>query len=111
MLDSRGPLVIARGGSSGIFPDHTLVAYAFALNYSLPRSTAIFCDLQLTKDGYGLCRTGLDLALSTTINITFPNLVNTYNVNGDPTTGFFSIDVTAAQVFNNLTGMYLFHLN
>lgn len=101
-LDGSPPLVIAHGGSSGIFPDQTDAAYLFAATFSLPNSAA-FCDLQLTKDGYGICRSGIDLNPSTTVNNTFPQLLSEYTVNGVPTQGFFSIDLTASQVLNNLT--------
>ncbi|KAI5078458.1 hypothetical protein GOP47_0006129 [Adiantum capillus-veneris] len=101
-LDGSPPLVIARGGSSGLFPDQTSAAYLFAATFSLP-SSAMYCDLQLTKDGYGICRTGIDLGVSTTINYTFPGLISNYNVNGVLTEGFFSIDLTALQVLNNIS--------
>ncbi|MCO5615121.1 hypothetical protein L7F22_069410 [Adiantum nelumboides] len=101
-LDGLPPLVIAHGGSSGVFPDQTSAAYLFAASFSLP-SSALFCDLQLTKDGFGICRTGIDLRVSTTINSTFPDLESVYSVNGVRTQGFFSIDLTASQVLNNLS--------
>eukprot|EP00250_Pteridium_aquilinum_P021167 c25048_g2_i1 orf=259-2700(-) len=101
-LDGSTPLVISHGGSSGLFPDQTLAAYIFAATFSLHKS-ALTCDLQLTKDGYGICRTGIDLSASTTVNLTFPRLLTSYNVNGVSTQGFFSIDLTASQVLNNLS--------
>ncbi|KAH7373438.1 hypothetical protein KP509_17G055800 [Ceratopteris richardii] len=103
-LDGSPPLVIARGGSSGLFPDQTLPAYVFASAFSLP-NTALFCDLQLTKDGVGICRTGIDLADSTSINISYPELSSKYNVSGVPTQGFFSIDLTASFVLQNLSAI------
>lgn len=97
------PLVIARGGTSGLFPDQTQYAYLFAMNNSLP-GTALLCDLQLTKDSVGICRTNIDLGASTVINVTLPNYFTEYTVNGVPTQGFFSIDLTGVQALN-LTAM------
>ncbi|KAH7373435.1 hypothetical protein KP509_17G055600 [Ceratopteris richardii] len=103
-LDGSAPLVIAHGGSSGIFPDQTIAAYATAAAFSLP-TTALFCDLQLTKDAIGICRTGIDLGTSTTINSSFPTLASKYIVNGVLVQGFFSIDLAASLVLQNLTAI------
>lgn len=102
-LDGSPPLVIARGGSSGMFPDQSAPAYAFAAAFSLVSNTALMCDLQLTKDGRGMCRTGLNLDPSTDVSFKYPSLLKTYDVNGVSTTGFFSIDLSATQALDNLT--------
>lgn len=71
-LNGNMPLVIARGGLSGLFPDHTTNAYEVAMNNSLP-TVVLFCDVQLTKDGKGICRTDLRLDNSTDIAELFKN--------------------------------------
>ena len=55
-------------------------------------------------DNVLICRTGLDLASSTSINFTLPNLYTELDVNGQTVSGFFSINVTYDQVVNNITG-------
>ena len=97
------PLIVSRG-DNGIFPDQTEFAYRIAKLYSLPSSSVFLCDVQLTKDGAAICRTGLDLGLSTNINITLPGLHSEYTVNGQLVSGFFSIDITFDQVMYNITG-------
>lgn len=96
-LSGSAPLVIARGGSSGLFPDQTVPAYLDALNNSLS-SIALMCDLQLTKDAKSICRTGLDLSNSTNINQTTSTGEKQYIVNGKIIQGFFAIDYTAAEI-------------
>ena len=101
------PLVVSRG-DNGLFPDQTRLAYAFAKSYGLPSSSAFLCDVQITMDNVLICRTGLDLASSTTINSTLPNLYTKFDVNGQTVSGFFSINLTYAQVANNITGLALY---
>ncbi|KAG9157495.1 hypothetical protein Leryth_010331 [Lithospermum erythrorhizon] len=90
-LNGSQPVVIARGGFSGLFPDSSMDAYNFAQQNSLS-STLMFCDLQLTKDGIGFCLSNINLQNSTNIQDIFPEEGNTYNVNGIDTKGWFSID-------------------
>ena len=101
------PLVVSRG-DNGIFPDQTRLAYAFAKSYGVPSSSAFLCDVQITMDNVLICRTGLDLASSTTINLTLPNLYTKFDVNGQTVSGFFSINLTYGQVANNITGFALY---
>lgn len=53
-LAGNPPIVIARGGFSGMFPDSSDQAYMFAKETTSPDIT-LWCDLQLTKDGVGIC--------------------------------------------------------
>ncbi|XP_078430735.1 glycerophosphodiester phosphodiesterase GDPDL7-like [Wolffia australiana] len=98
----EAPKVVARGGYSGIFPDQTAAAFLFANAMSMS-NVVLFCDLQLTKDGVGICRTDLRLDNSTNIADVFPGGAKTYDVNGSPLQGWFSIDFTALQIFSNVT--------
>ncbi|KAL6888393.1 hypothetical protein ACP4OV_009419 [Aristida adscensionis] len=101
-LSGRPPQVIARGGFSGLFPDSSQMAYQFALSTSLP-DVVVFCDLQLSKDGMGLCKTGLTLDNSTTIAEVFPKMEKTYKVHGGDVRGWFSVDFTTDQLVQNVS--------
>jgi len=101
-LSGTPPLVIARGGYSGLFPDSSQSAYQFALVNSLPEAV-LFCDLQLSSDNVGFCTTGLALDNSTLIAEVFPNNAKTYKVNGEDLHGWFSVDFTSNQLMDNVT--------
>ncbi|KAL2466939.1 Glycerophosphodiester phosphodiesterase GDPDL4 [Abeliophyllum distichum] len=90
-LKGDSPLVIARGGFSGIFPDSGSYAYLLAVQLSLP-DVVVWCDVQLTKDGVGICFPDLRLENGSNIDIYFKNGRKTYPVNGVPTPGWFSVD-------------------
>ncbi|KAI4306169.1 hypothetical protein L6164_029470 [Bauhinia variegata] len=92
-LSGNKPLVIARGGFSGIFPDSSSDAYSLTLLNSVPDVT-VWCDVQLTKDAAGICLPDINLNNATNIASVFPNQTKTYLVNGVPTSGYFSIDYT-----------------
>lgn len=106
-VSGKAPLVIARGGLSGLFPDQTLAAYGAALNNSLI-DAVMYCDLQLSKDGIGICRSDLRLENSTNIDIVIPKQENTYVVNGNNISGYFSIDYTADFLLNNISAIQSF---
>ncbi|XP_019460982.1 PREDICTED: glycerophosphodiester phosphodiesterase GDPDL3-like [Lupinus angustifolius] len=92
-LSGSPPLVIARGGFSGIFPDSSKDAYSFAILTSVPEVT-LWCDVQLTKDGAGICLPNIKLENATDISAIFQNKSTNYLVNGIPTSGYFSVDYT-----------------
>ncbi|XP_047950159.1 glycerophosphodiester phosphodiesterase GDPDL4-like [Salvia hispanica] len=92
-LSGNQPLVIARGGFSGILPDSSLNAYGFAVQTGLP-DTIVWCDLQLTKDGVGICFPDIKLDNASDIDIVYPKGRKTYLVNGVSTQGWFSVDFT-----------------
>jgi len=96
-LSGAAPLIIANGGTSGLYPDQTAFAYQDALNTS-SQPLALSCDLQLTKDNLGICRTGLNLTTST-FSANY-NVSSTYIVNGVPTHGYFSVDYMQADLLN-----------
>ncbi|XP_015163065.1 glycerophosphodiester phosphodiesterase GDPDL3-like [Solanum tuberosum] len=97
------PLVIARGGSSGLFPDSSYAAYIMAMDTSLS-NVIIWCDVQLTKDGVGVCFPDLKLDNASDINIYYKNKKSEYLVNGVSTQGWFSIDFN----FNDLAPVIFF---
>ena len=98
------PLVIANGGSSGIYPDQTDPAYYDAAN-STAFPLAFLCDLQLTKDNLGVCRTGWNLSQSTNLTniLTNTSTMSTYVIQGVAETAYFSVDFNLTQL-NQTTG-------
>ncbi|KAK4753046.1 hypothetical protein SAY87_021844 [Trapa incisa] len=100
-LSGEKPLVIARGGFSGMFPDSSSFAYNMALITSVS-DVVVWCDVQLTKDGVGICAPFLTLENFTNIAVVFQNQT-TYLVNGVSMKGYFSIDFT----FKDLSNVYL----
>lgn len=101
-MAANAPLVIARGGFSGVFPESSQYAYQFALANSV-KNVVLYCDLQLTKDGAGICLSDYRLDNSTTISSVFPEGQKTYPVNGQQLQGWFSVDFTSDQLYNNVS--------
>lgn len=85
-----------------MFPDSSQFAYQFALPISLP-DVVLLCDLQLSSDRVGFCKTGLTLDNSTTVSEVFPNMSKTYKMHGEDVHGFFALDFTAEQLAQNVT--------
>ncbi|KAL2474133.1 Glycerophosphodiester phosphodiesterase GDPDL3 [Forsythia ovata] len=97
-LSGNAPLVVARGGFSGLFPDSSANAYVFTFSTSLSNVIS-WCDVQLTKDGAGICFP--DVRLDKASNITmFPDKSRTYLVDGVSTQGWFSVDFTLDDLKN-----------
>ncbi|QCD81409.1 glycerophosphoryl diester phosphodiesterase [Vigna unguiculata] len=94
------PLVIARGGFSGIFPDSSDSAYIFAVAASL-KNVILWCDVQLTKDAQGICIPDLKLENATNIAQNAKYKSSTYPVNGVTTSGYFSMDYTLEDLRSN----------
>ncbi|KAM1061465.1 hypothetical protein ACFX2A_026489 [Malus domestica] len=101
-LTGQQPLVIARGGLSGLFPEASTYANNMAKTLSL-QGSAFFCNLQLTKDSVGICLSNILLDNTTTISMFYPKGQKTYNVNGKDIRGWFALDFTADQVLNNVS--------
>uniref|UniRef100_A0ACD5Z969 Uncharacterized protein n=1 Tax=Avena sativa TaxID=4498 RepID=A0ACD5Z969_AVESA len=101
-LDGNPPLVIARGGFSGLFPESSPAAYQFAMATGLPE-VVLYCDLQLSSDGIGICRSGLKLDKSTLISEVFPKRDKTYKLGNEDVHGWFLLDFTADELLNNVT--------
>ncbi|KAL0310969.1 UNVERIFIED_CONTAM: Glycerophosphodiester phosphodiesterase GDPDL3 [Sesamum angustifolium] len=98
-LSGAAPLVIARGGFSGIFPDSSFYAYSLAVQTSLT-NVHVWCDVQLTKDGAGICFPDIRLENSSDIDNVYKNRRNTYVVNGVSTQGCETKDLTRAPNFD-----------
>ncbi|XP_065862496.1 glycerophosphodiester phosphodiesterase GDPDL3-like [Euphorbia lathyris] len=99
-LTGKPPLVVARGGFSGLLPDSSSGAYQLALFTSVP-DVALLCDLQLTKDGVGICAPDLTLQNFTDISNAFKNKDKTYLVNDVETRGWFSVDYTYDELLTS----------
>lgn len=91
------PLVIARGGFSGLFPGFSAAAYNLALLTSLP-DVVLWCDVQLTKDEAGICFPDLLLNNNSNVDQIYAKKSKAYPVNGVPTRGWFSIDYTLSDL-------------
>ncbi|XP_018812516.2 glycerophosphodiester phosphodiesterase GDPDL1-like [Juglans regia] len=101
-LSGKPPLVIARGGFSGLFPDSSSIAYDMAQAVSLP-NVHLWCDVQLTKDGVGICTSSVKLENATDIATIYKNRSRVYQVNKVPTRGWFSLDFTYKELANNVS--------
>ncbi|KAK1391892.1 Glycerophosphodiester phosphodiesterase [Heracleum sosnowskyi] len=98
-LSGDAPLAIARGGFSGIFPDSSMMAYNLALLTGLP-DMILWCDVQLTSDGAGICFPELTLDNGSDIWSLFDKSKKSYLVNGASRTGWFSVDFTLDALTN-----------
>lgn len=98
-MAGSAPAIIARGGFSGLLPDSSTLAYNFALVVGSP-DTILWCDVQLTKDGIGICLPNLAMQNCTDISRLYPQGHKVYSVNGVQTTGWFPVDYNAAQLVN-----------
>ncbi|KAF4384473.1 hypothetical protein G4B88_007110 [Cannabis sativa] len=96
-LNGKSPVVIAHGGFSGIFPDSSYAAYKFTSVATSP-NTVLWCDVQLTKDGIGICFPDIRLDNGTDINEFSRNKPKTYLVNGKSITGWFPLDYKFKQL-------------
>lgn len=91
---------MARGGFSGLFPDSSGVAYNFAVMVSVP-DVILWCDVQLTKDGVGICLPDLRLDNATDAPTTLgKNRTSSYLVNGVRTSGLFTVDFDFKELEN-----------
>lgn len=100
------PLVVARGGFSGAFPDSSEGAYSFGASASAP-GTAMWCDVQLTKDGVGLCLRDVNMKNCTTVDQTYPGRKRTYVIDGVHKTGWFVPDFTSAELLQSVYREYI----
>ncbi|TYH75000.1 hypothetical protein ES332_D05G442700v1 [Gossypium tomentosum] len=98
-LSGKAPSVIAHGGFSGIFADSSFGAYSLALLTSLP-DVILWCDVQLTRDGAGICFPDLKLDNNSDVAVVYKDRQKTYLVNGVSTKGWFSIDFTLRELGN-----------
>ncbi|CAF2042818.1 unnamed protein product [Brassica napus] len=96
-LTGEAPLVIARGGFSGLFPDSSVTAYSFVSATSVP-DAVLWCDVQLTKDGVGICFPDVTMYKDSNVQDAYPKRKNSYLLNGVPTQDWFTIDFTSKDL-------------
>ncbi|KAH9607223.1 hypothetical protein KSS87_021287 [Heliosperma pusillum] len=96
-LNGSLPLVIARGGFSGLFPDSSSTAYSMALITSAPDSV-LWCDVQLTSDGFGICFPNIMLNNASNVERVYPKQDSSYIVDGVKKDGYFSVDFTLDEL-------------
>ncbi|XP_074310859.1 glycerophosphodiester phosphodiesterase GDPDL3-like [Silene latifolia] len=97
-LDGSAPLVIARGGLSGMFPDSSYLAYNATMMNSVP-DVVLWCDVQLTKDGAGICFPSLMLDNASTVTYVYPkNRMSRYNVDGNLIQAYFPSDFSLKEL-------------
>ncbi|KAF7806508.1 glycerophosphodiester phosphodiesterase GDPDL7-like [Senna tora] len=101
-LNGNQPLVIARGGLSGVYPEATEGAIQMAMATTSIPDVVILCNLQMTKDGVGLCLTDIRLDNATNIALFDPKGQKTYDVNGKNVNAWFSVDYTDQQLTDNV---------
>ncbi|KAG2280376.1 hypothetical protein Bca4012_048658 [Brassica carinata] len=101
-LNGQEPAVVARGGFSGLFPESSASANDLAISTSSPGLTML-CNLQMTKDGVGLCLSDIRLDNATTISTLFPKAQKTYKVYGQDLKGWFVLDYSADTIFSNVS--------
>ena len=91
------PRIVAKGGFSGVFPDSSSAAYSFALSTSAP-DTTLWCDVQLTKDGVGVCLRDINMQNCTNVAQAYTARKRTYVIDGVRKTGWFASDFTMAEL-------------
>ncbi|CAI0437388.1 unnamed protein product, partial [Linum tenue] len=106
-LSGNSPIVVARGGFSGLVPDSSNAAYQLTLLTSAP-DVVFWCDLQLGQDAFGFCLPDVTLGNSTDISQLYPGRQSTYTVNGVRQTGWFSLDfnTTSLSTVSLTQGVY-----
>lgn len=96
-LDGTAPLVIAHRGASGYRPEHTLEAYALAIELG---ADFIEPDLVATKDGHLIARHEplLDATTDVARRAEFEGRKTTKHLDGKPVTGYFASDFLLTEI-------------
>ena len=93
--DSARPLIIGHRGASGYRPEHTLESYRLAAQMG---ADFIEPDLVSTKDGILIARHENEIGGTTDAAVRFPDRKTTKTVDGQSITGWFTEDLTLAEV-------------
>jgi glycerophosphoryl diester phosphodiesterase len=91
----RRPLVIAHRGASCYRPEHTLAAYALAIEMG---ADYIEPDLVSTKDGVLVARHENEIGGTTDVAAKYPGHSRTKVIDGDTVTGWFVEDFTLEEM-------------
>lgn len=97
LLQSSAPsmLIIAHRGASGHRPEHTLEAYALAIEMG---ADYIEPDLVATRDGVLVARHENEIGATTDVETRFPDRKTTRTIDGQVVTGYFTEDFTLAEL-------------
>jgi glycerophosphoryl diester phosphodiesterase len=87
--------IVAHRGASGYLPEHTLEAYAKAIDLG---ADMIEPDLVATKDGVLIARHEPNLIATTDVATKFPARKRTMQVDGVDEEGYFASDFTLAEI-------------
>jgi glycerophosphoryl diester phosphodiesterase len=93
-LSSR-PIIIAHRGASGHRPEHTLEAYALAIEMG---ADVIEPDLVSTKDGVLVARHENEIGTTTDVAERFPDRRTRKRIDGESLDGWFTEDFTLAEL-------------
>lgn len=88
-------MIIGHRGAPGYLPDHTLEGYRLAVAQG---ADAIEPDLVFTKDGVLVARHENELSQTTDVALRFPERKRTVIVDGETVEGWFSEDLTLAEL-------------
>jgi glycerophosphoryl diester phosphodiesterase len=93
----RAPLVIAHRGASGYRPEHTLEAYALAIQQG---ADFIEPDLVSSRDGVLVARHENEISSTTDVSAhpEFASRFKTKSIDGHPVKGWFTEDFTLAEL-------------
>jgi glycerophosphoryl diester phosphodiesterase len=96
-IDGRRPLIVAHRGASGYRPEHTLAAFALAIEQG---AEFIEPDLVATKDGHLIARHEplLDATTDVARRSEFASRKSTKHLDGKPVTGYFASDFTLEEI-------------
>lgn len=89
------PLIIGHRGASGHRPEHTLASYRLAAEMG---ADFVEPDLVSTKDGVLVARHENEIGGTTDAPEKFPNRKTTKTVDGQAITGWFTEDLTLAEI-------------
>ena len=89
------PIVIAHRGASGHRPEHTLVAYALAIDMG---ADFVEPDLVSTRDSVLVARHENEIGGTTDVAAKYPERRTTRTIDGRPVTGWFTEDFTLAEL-------------
>jgi glycerophosphoryl diester phosphodiesterase len=89
------PIVIAHRGASGHRPEHTLEGYRLAVEMG---ADFIEPDLVSTKDGVLIARHENEIGGTTDVADRFPDRKQTKTIDGQSISGWFSEDLTLAEI-------------
>ena len=96
-LNSMQPIVVGHRGTSGVLPEHTIEAYARAIDMG---ADFVEPDLVVTKDGVLIARHEPNITSTTNVVslLQFASRRTTKKVDGVDETGWFASDFTLAEI-------------